>query len=137
MPVKSFHELVEVDGPHRVQMLRAFRFLPEFDGLSDAELQIKLWPVIRAWIGDLLGRYECPNCNGRGELNPGTGRDGWIECPVCSGEGYGYDSKITGKSLLVFDDQLPGPAPTGPKDGEVAWEPTPWPTRPANPRGRP
>jgi hypothetical protein len=129
MPAKTFHELVDLNGPHRPQMLKAFRFIEEFEDLSDAELQAKCWPVLRAWIGDVLGRYRCPNCNGRGELDPGTGRAGWIECPTCEGEGYGYDSRITGRALLVHDPALPGPAPTGPKDAEVAWAERPWPDR--------
>lgn len=127
----TFSAMVDVNGPIRLQMLRAFLLVDP--DLTDAELHTKYWPTIRVLVGDLLGRSTCPRCNGRAELSArGVGPDGWVLCQICGGVGYGYDSNLVAVAPLVDQRETQmglGPAPTGQADQLVDWDvnPRPWP----------
>jgi hypothetical protein len=132
----TFAAMVDVDGPIRAQMIRAFLLVDP--DLTDEDLQAKYWPVVRILVGDMLGRATCPRCNGRGELSaPNDGPSAWIGCQICGGHGYSYDKNLTDVGPLVDDPGVQpglGPAPTGQVDDLVPWSgPRPWPRPPERP----
>lgn len=105
----TFHELVDRHGALRSQGLAAFKLLPEFQEVTDAEIYRRTWEVWQQFIADLLDQVDCPNCFGAGTL--GEEPDD-VECPTCSGDGSTYSRQIVDVVRPVADPLLPAPTST-------------------------
>jgi hypothetical protein len=102
----SFASMVDRHGPIRATLMSSLWRLPEFQGMSFAELMAHTWEAWQEMVAELLDAALCPNCDGYGQLGVGK-----VDCPTCDSVGYVFGREIVDVVRPEYDPALPPPSP--------------------------